>query len=67
MVKGMGSCRRGGGTEVMEGMVELFAGEEGASEDWIKDVSEMVVGEVEAVQGVVDVIVISGAVTDNRR
>ena len=62
-----GNGRRDGGTEVLEGMVELFAGEEGTSEDWIKDVSEMIVGEVEGAEGVVDMIVISDAFTDNRR
>ena len=62
-----GNGRRDGRTEVLEGMVELFAGEEGTSEDWIKDVSEMIGGEVEGAEGVVDMIVISDAFTDNRR
>ena len=53
--------------DVVEGVVEHFAGEEGILEDWIEEVSEMIVGEVEGEEGVVDVIVMSCTVTDNRR
>ena len=51
--------------DVVEGMVELFAGEEGTLEGWIEEVSEMV-GEVEGSEGAVDVIVMSCAVTDDQ-
>ena len=53
--------------DVVEGMVELFIGKEGTLEDWIEDVSKMMVGKVEGAQGVVDVIVMSCTVTDDQR
>ena len=43
-------------------MVELFAGEEGTLEDWIEEVLEIMVGEVEGEEGVVAVIVMTCAV-----
>ena len=53
--------------DVVAGMVELFAGEEGTLEDWIEEIPEMVVGEVEGAEGVVNVIVMSCTVTDAQR
>ena len=53
--------------DVVEGFVELFASEEGTLEDWIEEVSEMMVGEAEGEEGVVDVIVMSCTVTDDQR
>ena len=53
--------------DVVEGMVELFAGVVCTLEDWIEEVSEMMVGEVEGAEGVVDVIVMSCTVPDDQR
>ena len=53
--------------DVVTGMVELFAGEEGTLGNWIEDVSEKMVGEVEGAEGVVDMIVMSCTVTDDQR
>ena len=52
---------------VVEGMLGLFAGEEGTLEDCIEEVSEMMVGEVEGAAGAVDVIVMSCEVTNDQR
>ena len=67
MAKGRGSCRRGNGTEGVEGMAELIAGKEGTLEDWIEEVLEIMVGEVEGAEGVVDMIVMTCAATDDQR
>ena len=53
--------------DVVEGMVELFAVEEGTLEDWIEEIPEMMVGEAEGEEGVVDVIELSCTVTDDQR
>ena len=49
----------------MKGMVELFIREEGTLEDLIEEVSEMMAGKVAGAEGVMDMIVMSSAVTVN--